>query len=600
MAPNNPLLSSSPLNQQSRQGIVGSGGAGFQGVGASAAGFVTPQSTVSAEDIKTLQVTEQNQEILNGINFGLNGVRQDINSLNNGLVEISTLIQNDAASEQRFLLNEQERERILSEQEVRTGKESVIEKKIDSAFSSAASRVSTKVRSLFDRVGQAILYLFGGWIATKYAELLEAEGKDNVDLVQQIKSQIAEGSKSFLNSFILLGGGFSKVISKILSLGKNIGSFLLKKPFEALWNLGSSITSRFTGNRSSNTPPPSTPGGPKPQGPKSGGPKISGGFGTALSAGAEALTGNYVEAGLGAAAFIPGWPGKIAKVAFWGEQVLDMFGKGFLGNESENPKKESEEPAMMVKPDTAGGEVKVEANPTKPDTAGGEVKVEANPTKPDTAGGEVKVEANPAKADFKELKEDDKEERSSSTPSTINTSALFNKDDSEKGTIFGFDTKSLFSSSSSDSSQSSTEKASVEPQEKASVEPQEKASVEPQEKALPNVGASEQSSPEMNTQEDPDSSDAARYIEAEKNINAPPVVASSENVQAPPKEVNPLPELKEPPVQVVSMNSGGSQSPMPVSIPGSNESITDIPLISSSNPENFYTLYSLHSYNVVV
>ena len=565
MAPNNPLLSSSPLNQQSRQGIVGSGGAGFQGVGASAAGFVTPQSTVSAEDIRTLQVTEQNQEILNGINFALNGVRQDINSLNNGLVEISTLIQNDAASEQRFLLNEQERERILSEQEVRTGKESVIEKKIDSAFSSAASRVSTKVRSLFDRVGQAILYLFGGWIANKYAELLEAEGKDNVDLVQQIKLQIAEGSKSFLNSFILLGGGFSKVISKILSLGKNIGSFLLKKPFEALWNLGSSITSRFTGN---NTPPPSTPGGPKPQGPKSGGPKISGGFGTALSAGAEALTGNFVEAGLGAASFIPGWPGKIAKAAFWGEQVLDMFGMGFLGNESEKPKKESEEPAMMAKPSPAGGEVKVEANPTKPDTA----------------GGEVKVEANPAKADFKELKEDDKEESSSSTPSTINTSALFNKDDSEKGTIFGFDTKSLFSSSSSDSSQSSTEKASVEPQEKA----------------LPNVGASEQSSPEMNTQEDPDSSDAARYIEAEKNINAPPVVASSENVQAPPKEVNPLPELKEPPVQVVSMNSGGSQSPMPVSIPGSNESITDIPLISSSNPENFYTLYSLHSYNVVV
>ena len=597
MAPNNPLLSSSPLNQQSRQGIVGSGGAGFQGVGASAAGFVTPQSTVSAEDIKTLQVTEQNQEILNGINFGLNGVRQDINSLNNGLVEISTLIQNDAASEQRFLLNEQERERILSEQEVRTGKESVIEKKIDSAFSSAASRVSTKVRSLFDRVGQAILYLFGGWIANKYAELLEAEGKDNVDLVQQIKLQIAEGSKSFLNSFILLGGGFSKVVSKILSLGKNIGSFLLKKPFEALWNLGSSITSRFTGN---NTPPPSTPGGPKPQGPKSGGPKISGGFGTALSAGAEALTGNYVEAGLGAAAFIPGWTGRIAKTAFWGEQVLDMFGMGFLGNESEKPKKESEEPAMMAKPDTAGGEVKVEANPTKPDTAGGEVKVEANPTKPDTTGGEVKVEANPAKpdttggevkveanpakADFKELKEDDKEERSSSTSSTINTSALFNKDDSEKGNIFGFDTKSLFSSSSSDSSQSSTEKASVEPQEKA----------------LPNVGASEQSSPEMNTQEDPDSSDAARYIEAEKNINAPPVVASSENVQAPPKEVTPLPELKEPPVQVVSMNSGGSQSPMPVSIPGSDESITDIPLISSSNPENFYTLYSLHSYNVVV
>jgi len=566
MAPNipDPWTSSSPLSQQSRQSIVGAGGAGFQGVGASAAAFTTPQQRVSAEDIKTLQVTEQNQEILNGINFGLNGVRQDINSLNNGLVEISTLIQNDAASEQRLLLNEQERERILSEQEVRTGKESVIEKKIDAAFSSAASRVSTKVRSLFDRVGQAILYLFGGWIANRYADLLEAEGKDNVDLVQQIKTQIVEGSKSFLNSFILVSNGFSKIISKILNFSKNVLSFLVKKPFEALRNLGSSIVDRFTGRNSNPTAPP-TPGESKPKGPKPKGPKPAGGFGTFLSAGAEALTGNYVEAGLGAAAFLPGWPGKIAKTAFWGEQVLDMFGKGFLGNESEKPKKESEEAATMTKPDTAGGEM-------------------ADMTKPDTAGDEVKVEANPAKADFKELKEDDKEESSSSTPSTINTSALFNKDDSEKGNIFGFDTKSLFSSSSSDSSQSSTEKPSVEPQEKA----------------LPNVGASEQSSPEVNAQKDPDSSDAARYIEAEKNINAPPVVASAENMQAPPKEVNPLPELKEPPVQVVSMNSGGSQSPMPVSIPGSDESITDIPLISSSNPENFYTLYSLHSYNVVV
>ena len=50
---------------------------------------------------------------------------------------------------------------------------------------------------------------------------------------------------------------------------------------------------------------------------------------------------------------------------------------------------------------------------------------------------------------------------------------------------------------------------------------------------------------------------------------------------------------------IIITNTSQSSSPTSVSIQ-SDDSMTDIPIIASSNPENFYTLYSLHSYNVVV
>ena len=61
----------------------------------------------------------------------------------------------------------------------------------------------------------------------------------------------------------------------------------------------------------------------------------------------------------------------------------------------------------------------------------------------------------------------------------------------------------------------------------------------------------------------------------------------------PATSVSALPEPKPTLTMIRTANNQQQTSPTP------NGSLTDVPLISSSNPDNFYVLYSQLSYNVV-
>jgi hypothetical protein len=74
---------------------------------------------------------------------------------------------------------------------------------------------------------------------------------------------------------------------------------------------------------------------------------------------------------------------------------------------------------------------------------------------------------------------------------------------------------------------------------------------------------------------------------------------SPAQVTMPPKEpqqVGQLPEPK-PSLTMIKTSSDQQQQSNP---PLSNEPLTDVPLINSANPDNFYVLYSQLNYNVVI
>ena len=82
--------------------------------------------------------------------------------------------------------------------------------------------------------------------------------------------------------------------------------------------------------------------------------------------------------------------------------------------------------------------------------------------------------------------------------------------------------------------------------------------------------------------------------------------SSSSNIQIAPAQVQKVPSTStniqpEPEAKpnIVYASSGGSNS-QPQSQPSSSGSATDVPLFSSSNPDNFYALYSQVSYNVIM
>ena len=230
MAPNSPILGS-----QTRQNVMsGQAGISAQNVGAA----INPQPISSPEDIQALQVTQQNQVQIQSLQVGLTGIQNQLATLNTGLTNISTLIQNDTAAQEQILLQEQEKQRRLDEQNVRSGKESEIEQRTQSAFELSASRVNRKLTDLFGRVNTALMFLFTGWAINKWSDLINAEQQNNTEIVLDIQRSILNGVRNTAVGYSIFKAGLLGGITNVLSFAQKVTSFTLGRPFRSLENLG--------------------------------------------------------------------------------------------------------------------------------------------------------------------------------------------------------------------------------------------------------------------------------------------------------------------------------------------------------------------------
>ena len=544
MAPNSPILGS-----QARQNIVG-GGNIYQGVGGAGAIPVMGQPFATMDDIRRIEEsvnnsTNQTVESLNILSQGFQGLETQILQLSLGINGIVPLIQQDTDEQRRILLEQQERERVLAEANVRRGKEDQIESKVSFAFDKAARPLTAKVRGLFDRISEAIMYLMGGWLAVNVSKLLEAQENENVNLIADIKRRLADGSKNFLNSLILLGGGISKSISTVLGIAKSVGGFIFKRPFDAIKNFFGMATETVKRK-----------------------PKAAGGFGTFVSSVAEIVDGlltnrpeNLAEGAVGLASFIPGPVGKAAKVIFWGKQIMDL-GSAFLGSPDNKQPTQSSNPTM---------------------------------TGNNTTTENTKVEANTANANFSEAGESTETQTVTLNEEQLanyNKALQFKDNPLAKGRI-----AEEFNKMSPENQQLFRDYAAQQGDDFSNVIPPVVAQVEPKSGIMTNKATENLQVGETNAEVQQIAQEEINFVAKSNNAQ---VSANSENVQAPPPKLQEPAQLSEPAPQIVPMNSGGgTQQPM-VNIPEQKDPMTNVPKIASSNPENFYTLYSLHSYNVVV
>ena len=576
MAPNVTPVTTSPLSAESRQSFSGVSGATSTPIQP----IAPPQPTVM--DVQTLQLTQQNQQNLLGLQTGLNEIQQNIAVLNSGLQNISVLLQNDISNDQRILLAEQERERRLSEQGVRAGQEKVIEGKINRAFILASAPVARRTTNLFDRIGQSLLYLFSGWLINKYGELIEARGKGNSDLVQQIKDSIITGVRNATNVLLLLNGGIQNIVRSIGSLSKFVLDLLVKKPFQGLKSLlqGASATKNLPGK------PPKTPGGPG----------FIGSVLTALGVGLEAAEGNYTEAILGAVSLTP--MGRIARLAglvYNAEQLLDLIGVGLI-DEKDKPEgeKEPQEPSKPANGDSSPeiqGQGSDDETGVEPNTSNGNI--------PDAGEGENNNQgsSDPIKS-FTD----------SAQPILDSTKDLFDRiifGDQPSGDQSSAQPQTPVvptstTSSSSPASPPATGREALMNQQRErrsnddnSTNIAQNTNTEAQDPIMP-VHMGDTATEDLEVGQT--NNEVQRLAEEEKNINADPIIsANPESKKATQQPVQKLPDPK----PTIITNNSQTSSPSPINV-DSNKSMTKVPMIASSNPENFYSLYSLHAYNVVV
>lgn len=197
-------------------------------------------SKIQENNAKNLEASRTNQESLISIESQIQGLREEIVNFNSGLTKISTSLQRDSEAEISRIREDQEKERRLSEQQIRFGRESEIEQKLQTALVAPVQRLQPQIQNIFERIGTSLTYLFGGWLTNQVINFLKAQEKNDTDKLTEIKTNILKNVGFSIAALAAIKIGFDKIISTIISLPLKLASLvgnIVKVPFKAAGSL---------------------------------------------------------------------------------------------------------------------------------------------------------------------------------------------------------------------------------------------------------------------------------------------------------------------------------------------------------------------------
>lgn len=542
-------------------------------------------------DTQTSNVITQQEQTLSSLNSNILSLRSEIDGISDGLDRIASLISRGSFEEQQRLRDEESRNRLLAERQVRIGKENQIETKITNAVIKPVNTLAPKMNDIFGRIGTALGLLFAGWLTDQTAEAIQASEDGNTQKLNAIKRNIVKNLGIIVGGLIAIRAGFNAVKSLISRISKNILQQLVTDPLRSVGNIfrGGGNRDRSPGGRPSTTTP-NTPRTP---------PKPGSGIRDTLGKGKDFLfqnsmrllttfmnlkNGENADALIGAISTLGGanvWVRLVttsAKLAYGADQIAEIFGSNIFGKNPNNK--------------VVADQVVEEANKLKET----ENKTETPP--PSNKPLESKIPESKS-AENKET-QNSQESKQTIDPVIKPESITSLKKDLEKNikdtvspqeTIMGDNVTDQsmippMEDSTNIETSSGTEVSMIQPTTSSDQSPLENV----------NSSQSNQIESEETKQVSPVIIDEP-VKEQQSKVNAESITpASIATIPPKPQKVGQLPEPK-PSLTMIKTSSGQNQQEGSVV---SSEPIAEVPLINSSNSDNFYLLYSQLTYNVIV
>ena len=502
------------------------------------------------------QNVKQTQEI-SGLRTTVESLRTETSTLNNGIGSVSNLIQQDAAAEKQQEQQEVVRESRLVETKVRMGKESQLEQSITNALVAPVQALQSKVTNIFGGIKEALFTLFAGWLTNQGIEALKASAEGNKTKLEQIRDRVLNAFGDVIKIFAVIQKGFGLVIKSVTGLAGRIVGFVTKlalAPIKALTNVvrGAPLLTNIFG-------------GPKKPGGGVRGPGIFGGVGTAIDVGMNLRNEEYVDAAVGAVGLTPTLPGAIARGVSIVDNVAEVFGvrggAGIIGNNA---------PGDAQKSGTLSAKSAVPA-----------AKVAS------TAG------SAPASIPQTPMMRDSTKPKESNAPPKIVGPIL---EPAEKTPLDAAATAAPAATAAATTA--SSPMTSMAPQAAdLSLKPGQLVAGQDPSRAMNNEEfAMSKQARAQGKADGLSGKELEIYVAtAVMNVGTP----STANISSPtPKQTPNVGALPEPsPNVIMAGGQGGSQQSPTPQAPSAG---SDTPIINSSNPDNFYVLYSQLNYNVVI
>lgn len=361
---------------------------------------------------------------LNNISSRLERISARMGTFGSSLTTISNQLSEASSLERMKEQQQQNRERLLAEQQLREGKESTFERKMQNALVSPMQRVAGPAQTVFSNLQKLFTGMFLAWLTNQGIETLRALKDGNKQKLEEIKDNVLGSLRKIVFIFALARYGITGIIRTIGSISKfvlgGIYSGLIRKPFNAMMSAIQKAIGRFGGLLKNVRLP-----GVKPPTPGSGkGPGLFGSILTGLSGAMNFMNGEYIDSALAALSMVPrgGIFFKGVRVAFAIDELMEAFGKNFTGADPKLLKQKREE-AEAYKKSLEGGDAQNLKAETKPPVKPTESLMGAKSGESEKGKG---VEANTAQATFKkedELKKGDTSGGTSAPPSQAQVSS---------------------------------------------------------------------------------------------------------------------------------------------------------------------------------
>ena len=199
----------------------------------------TPQERVrQADNADTTLALRQNQLALANVNNSLTRIAEQVSILSASLQGIGNQVKETSTIDNIREQQKARQEKILAERQIREGKESQVETKIQAALVAPLQKVGAKARGSLFNLGRFFNILLGGFLVNrilKSASDLSEKGQLSLkNLGEKIIKDVAIVGGIFLG----MNGGFGSALNVLLRLVGIISRFARKKvllaPFAAM------------------------------------------------------------------------------------------------------------------------------------------------------------------------------------------------------------------------------------------------------------------------------------------------------------------------------------------------------------------------------
>ena len=209
-------------------GLLGGSSSSFGGRGQIS---IRPQQSIFDQNQDVL--IQNNQTSVVSLQEQVNNLQLQLVQINSGLKNIFDLLILESSQDKLQLLAEQERERKLLTRQFRTDQETILERKITSSLQKPLEKIENSVGGLFNRIGQALGFLFLGWLSKQGIAALIAAEEGDKDKLEQIKQNVQQK----VTRAIFLVGAIWRSFNKLIGALKKLTRLAVK----GLFSLGKLI-----------------------------------------------------------------------------------------------------------------------------------------------------------------------------------------------------------------------------------------------------------------------------------------------------------------------------------------------------------------------